>query len=97
MPDRSVRVIAIITKSFGVKPILIPEIWNEQYVTENYPVVPYVKERDIPKMAAHMNANLDAAASESYCGKLLLPKCGRRPISMITHISPRKASRRWLV
>jgi lysophospholipase L1-like esterase len=63
---QNIKLIAIITKSFGVKPIFVPETWNKQHMTEDYPtVVAYVKERDIPKMAAHINADLDAAASET--------------------------------
>jgi hypothetical protein len=63
---QNIKLIAIITKSFGVKPIFVPEMWNRQHMTEDYPtVVAYIKERNIPKMAVHMNAELDTAASET--------------------------------
>jgi hypothetical protein len=88
----NIKLIAIITKSFGVKPIFVPEMWNKQHMTEDYPtVVTYVKERDIPTMAEQMNADLDAAASEMnsvVLREVSEAKWEKRDFNDYAHFSP---------
>jgi lysophospholipase L1-like esterase len=62
----NIKLIAIITQSFGVKPIFVPEIWNDHYLTADSPtVVPYINEADIKKISKQMDADLEAAANET--------------------------------
>jgi hypothetical protein len=64
---QNIKLIAIITQSFGVKPIFVPEIWNEQRLTADSPTIllPYVNDSDVEKISSQMNADLEAAAKET--------------------------------
>jgi hypothetical protein len=64
---RNIKLIAIITQSFGVKPIFVPEIWNDQRLTADSPTIllPYINDSDVKKISSQMDADLEAAAKET--------------------------------
>jgi lysophospholipase L1-like esterase len=64
---QNIKLMAIITQSFGVKPIFVPEIWNDRWLTADSPTIllPYINDSDVKKISPQMNADLEAAASET--------------------------------
>jgi lysophospholipase L1-like esterase len=64
---QNIKLIAIITQSFGVKPIFVPEIWNDQRLTADSPTIllPYINDSDVEKISSQMDADLEAAAKET--------------------------------
>jgi lysophospholipase L1-like esterase len=69
---QNIHLIAIITQSFAVKPIFVPEIWNYHLLTGNTSttIVPYIIDADLKEISLRMNADLEAAAGET--GSLFL-------------------------
>jgi hypothetical protein len=64
---QNIKLIAIITQSFGVKPIFVPEIWNDRRLTADSPTIllPYINDSDVKKNSSQMNADLEAVANET--------------------------------
>jgi lysophospholipase L1-like esterase len=64
---QNIKLIAIITQSFGVKPIFVPEIWNDRSLTADTPTIllPYINDSDVKKISSLMDADLEAAANET--------------------------------
>jgi hypothetical protein len=64
---QNIKLIAIITQSFGVKPIFVPEIWNDRGLTADSPTIllPYINDSDVMKTSKQMDADLEAAANET--------------------------------
>jgi hypothetical protein len=64
---QNIHLISIITQSFAVKPIFVPEIWNYHLLTGNTSttIVPFVIDSDIKEISSRMNADLEAAARDT--------------------------------
>jgi lysophospholipase L1-like esterase len=64
---QNIKLMAIITQSFGVKPIFVPEIWNDRWLTADSPTIllPYINDSDVKKISSQMNADLETAAKET--------------------------------
>jgi lysophospholipase L1-like esterase len=64
---QNIKLIAIITQSFGVKPMFVPEIWNDQSLTADTPTIllPYINDSDVKKISSLIDADLEAAAKET--------------------------------
>jgi hypothetical protein len=64
---QNIKLIAIITQSFGVKPIFVPEIWNDHWLTADSPtmLLRYINDSDVKKISSQMNADLETAAKET--------------------------------
>jgi len=64
---QNIKLIAIITQSFGVKPIFVAEIWNDRRLTADSPTIllPYINDSDVMKISKQMDADLEAAANET--------------------------------
>ena len=50
-----------------MKPIFVPEIWNDQSLTADTPTIllPYINDSDVKKISSLMDADLEAAANET--------------------------------
>jgi lysophospholipase L1-like esterase len=68
----NVKLIAAITKHFGVKPIFVPQVLNYEHLTatEPYGWSPFVVYADMEHLMSAMNTDLELAARES--GSLFL-------------------------
>jgi hypothetical protein len=72
----NVRLIATISRHFGVDPIFIPQVLNYDKLTAPTPTpwMPFVREADAKRLMGLMNADLKEAARESeapYLGEVL--------------------------
>src|SRR6516162_2759199 len=63
----NVKLIAAITKHFGVKPIFVPQVLNYEHLTatEPYGWSPFVVYADMEHLMSAMNTDLELAARES--------------------------------
>jgi hypothetical protein len=64
---QNIHLIGIITQSFAVKPIFVPEIWNYHLLTGNTSttIVPFVIDSDMKEVSSRMNFDLEVAARET--------------------------------
>jgi hypothetical protein len=72
----NVRLIAAISKHFGVRPIFIPQVLNYERLRGSTPYgwIPFVRDTDVKRLMGAMNADLKEAARESeaaYLGDVL--------------------------
>ena len=98
---QNIKLIAIITQSFGVKPIFVPEIWNDHWLTADSPtmLLRYINDSDVKKISSQMNADLETAAKETNSVYLADPAQAnwKMPTFSTTRISLPRAPGNWLV
>ena len=63
----NLRLIALIAKDSGVKPIFIPQVYNSQTMTKNQTTnwFPFIREKDIGKLLDFMNKNMEEVATSA--------------------------------
>jgi hypothetical protein len=72
----NIRIIALLSKHFGVKPLFVPQILNYRKLTADKPYgwMPFVNDSDVKELMSSMNADLADTAREMqvpYLGDVL--------------------------
>lgn len=74
--ERNLRLIAVLCKAQGVRPVFVPQImnWNVLVSDGSYGWFPYVRDRDIKKIMESYHASMEKVAKEegvTYVGEML--------------------------